>query len=97
MKAQCLLICLILFFSFSACCGKDRFHKSPMPAPESFNAHFGDMGVGGDDLVSWDEFKAYFPHAEPNVFGALDLNADNALDHDEWHKFKAAHGLKHHD
>ena len=63
----------------------------------STNAHFGDMDSNGDDLVSWDEFKAYFPKAEPSVFESIDLNADNALDHDEWHKFKAAHGLKHQD
>ena len=55
------------------------------------------MDANGDDMVSWDEFKAHFPHAEPKVFAAIDLNEDKALDHDEWHKFKAAHGLKHHD
>jgi hypothetical protein len=68
-----------------------------MPDPKSFNAHFGDMDSDGNDLVSWDEFKAHFPHAEPKVFTAIDLNGDKALDHDEWHEFKAAHGLKHHD
>jgi hypothetical protein len=55
------------------------------------------MDSNGDDLISQDEFKAYFPKAEPSVFETIDLNADNVLDHDEWHKFKAAHGLKHQD
>ena len=48
-------------------------------------------------VKSQDEFKAYFPHAEPNVFAAIDLNGDERIDHDEWHAFKEAHGLKHHD
>jgi hypothetical protein len=68
-----------------------------MPDPKSYDAHFGDMVSDGDDLVGWDEFKAYFPHAERKVFDAIDLNGDHALDHDEWHEFKAAHKLKHHD
>jgi len=37
----------------------------------------------------------YFPQAEPAVFAAIDLNKDGNIDHDEWHKFKEAHGLKH--
>jgi hypothetical protein len=92
-----LLLCLIVFALFFACSGKNTYHKAPMPDPKSFNAHFGDMDPNGDDLVSWDEFKAKFPNADPSVFAAIDLNADNMLDHDEWHKFKAAHGLKHND
>jgi hypothetical protein len=35
--------------------------------------------------------------ATPQVFEAIDLNQDKSLDHDEWHKFKAAYGLKHQD
>jgi hypothetical protein len=97
MKANFLLLCLVVITLFFGCSGKTTYHKAPMPDPKSFNAHFGDMDSNGDDLVSWDEFKAYFPKAEPSVFESIDLNADNALDHDEWHKFKAAHGLKHQD
>jgi hypothetical protein len=29
------------------------------------------------------------------VYAALDLNKDGFVDHDEWHEFKQAHGLKH--
>ena len=97
MKAHLFLSCLVMFVLLFACSGKKTFHKGPMPDPKSFNAHFGDMDANGDEMVSWDEFKAHFPHAEPKVFAAIDLNEDKALDHDEWHKFKAAHGLKHHD
>ena len=97
MKAFFLFLCLAVFTLFLACSGKTTYHKSPMSDPKSFNAHFGDMDSNGDDLISQDEFKAYFPKAEPSVFETIDLNADNVLDHDEWHKFKAAHGLKHQD
>ncbi|MFO7707383.1 MAG: hypothetical protein R6V84_04355 [Desulfobacterales bacterium] len=78
------------------CASKGRHHDADMPDPKQFNAHFGDMDLNGSDLVSWEEFKAYFPKAEPKVFKAIDLNTDGEIDHDEWHKFKEAHGLKHH-
>jgi hypothetical protein len=68
-----------------------------MPDPKSFNAHFGDMDTSGDDGVVWDEFKAYFPNAEPKVFEVIDQNRDSKIDHDEWHAFKEAHGLREHD
>ena len=68
-----------------------------MPDPESFNAHFGDMDTDGDDLVNLEEFSAYFKHVDPKVFNAFDLNQDGNIDHDEWHQFKEAHGLKNYD
>lgn len=91
------LLCLVVVAFLSACSGKNTYHKTALPDPKSFNAHFGDMDTNGDGLVSWDEFKTKFPNAEPKVFAAIDLNADNVLDHDEWHAFKSAHGLKHAD
>jgi hypothetical protein len=97
MKVNCYLLCLVAFTLFFACSEKTTYHKAQMPDPKSFNAHFGDMDSNDDGLVSRDEFNAYFPKAETTVFDSIDLNADNALDHDEWHKFKAAHGLKHQD
>ena len=97
MKKYSLLILFILIGLLAGCSSKKTFHPSPMPDPKSFNAHFGDMDTSGDDLVDWDEFKSYFDHAEPKVFEAIDLNKDGNLDHDEWHKFKEAHGLKEHD
>lgn len=77
------------------CAPKSRYHDTDMPDPKQFNAHFGDMDSKKDGFVSWEEFKAYFPKAEPKVFAAIDLNKDGALDHDEWHQFKEAHGLRH--
>ena len=58
-------------------------------------AHFPDLDIDGDDRVNWAEFKKRFPEAEQKVYEALDLNGDGSVDHDEWHEFKAAHGLKH--
>jgi hypothetical protein len=77
------------------CAKHGRFHEQSLPDPASYNAHFGDMDTDGDDMVSWEEFKTYFPSAERNVYDALDLNQDGGVDHDEWHAFKEAHGLKH--
>lgn len=77
------------------CSKHGRYHDQAMPDPQSFNAHFGDMDTDGDDSVSWDEFKAKFEKADRKVFEALDLNGDGGVDHDEWHAFKEAHGLKH--
>jgi hypothetical protein len=55
------------------------------------------MDTNGDDLVSWEEFESYFENTEQKVFDAVDMNQDGSIDHDEWHAFKAAHGLKHHE
>lgn len=98
MKKICFSILLVAaLFLAAGCSTHSRYHKSPLPSPESYNAHFGDMDADGDDLVKWSEFKDYFPQAEKRVFEALDLNGDEAVDHDEWHRFKDAHGLRHHE
>lgn len=90
---------LIGFFAavtiIAGCSTTSNPHGKDMPAPESFNAHFGDMDADSDEMVNWEEFKAFFPQAEPKVYAALDLNKDGFVDHDEWHEFKEAHGLKH--
>lgn len=80
----------------AGCSGPPRFHKSQMPEPASFNAHFGDMDASGDDRVDWAEFDNHFDQATLEVFQALDVNRDGGIDHDEWHKFKEAHGIKDH-
>jgi len=77
------------------CSGGNRFHKTAMPDPQPFNAHFGDMDANGDEMVDWKEFEAFFPNAQPEIFKELDLNGNEHVDHDEWHQFKEAHGLKH--
>jgi len=97
MKPIRIAFVLILPVILVACAGQTTYHKTPMPDPKTFKAHFGDMDANGDDLVDWDEFKAHFPHAAPKVFNAIDGNGDSRIDHDEWHAFKEAHGLKNHD
>lgn len=97
MKKNMPVLFLAVFGLLIACAGKPTYHETSMPDPKAFNAHFGDMDTDGDDLVSWDEFKAHFPDAVPAVFEAIDINKDKVLDHDEWHGFKEAHGLKKHE
>ena len=86
---------LVLIAMLTACSSGGSYHKTAMPDPATYNAHFGDMDTDGDDLVTPEEFKAYFPDADMKVFEAIDLDKDNRLSHDEWHEFKEAHGLKH--
>jgi len=64
---------------------------------EGYNTHFGNMDPNKDGKVNWSEFKAHFPKADEKAFSAIDLNKDGAIDHDEWHDFKAAYDLKHKD
>jgi Ca2+-binding EF-hand superfamily protein len=68
-----------------------------IPDAKSYNAHFGNMDPNHDGKVSWQEFNAFFPKADEKVFAAIDVNKDGAIDHDEWHQFKAAYDLKHKD
>lgn len=91
-----IILCLVMGIIFG-CAGEKKFHSEPMPDPSPYNAHFGDMDYSGDDGVKWYEFKRYFPDATPEIFMGIDLNGDGVIDHDEWHQFKEAHGLKHHD
>jgi Ca2+-binding EF-hand superfamily protein len=76
-------------------------HQKPaaynIPDAKSYNAHFGDMDPDRDGKVTYQEFKTYFPKTDEKAFAAIDLNKDGALDHDEWHMFKAANDLKHKD
>jgi len=96
MKRLWFLTILIMFPAFvAACAGSEKYHKTDLPDPKSYNAHFGDMDADGDEFVNWGEFTAYFQHAEKAVFDAVDLNQDGNIDHDEWHEFKEAHGLEH--
>ena len=97
MKKRSIILMLIIAGLLVGCSGKAPYHGKPMPDPKTFNGHFGDFDTDSDDLVDWPEFKAHFAHATDDVFKAIDLNGDNNIDHDEWHAFKEAHGLKHHD
>jgi Ca2+-binding EF-hand superfamily protein len=77
--------------------GRKDVHAIGLPDPSGFNAHFPDMDSDKDDRVTPAEFKAHFPEASEttNVFNAVDLDGSGSLDHDEWHEFKKAHGMKH--
>jgi Ca2+-binding EF-hand superfamily protein len=77
--------------------GKKESHAKGMPDPSGFNAHFPDMDSDKDGQVTLGEFNAYFPDASEaaKAFNAIDLDGNGALDHDEWHEFKKAHGMKH--
>jgi hypothetical protein len=81
----------------TGCAGTNPHHGTAMPDPAAFNAHFGDMDTDGDGLVSPSEFNAHFDNPEAKVFDAVDLDGNGRIDHDEWHTFKQAHGLKHHE
>lgn len=74
-----------------------KYHKKKLSNPSKFNAHFPNMDGNKDGRVSLEEFKAHFPGASDHesVFTAIDLDGKGDLDHDEWHEFKAAHGMKH--
>jgi hypothetical protein len=81
----------------AGCSFRGNYHDPALPDPKHYNAHFGDMDSKKDGLISWEEFKAFFPQAEPKVFSAIDINKDGYIDLDEWHKFEEAHRLKHPD
>jgi len=95
-KKLFILIPLASIITLFGCGQQSKYHQSSLPEPSSYNAHFGDLDTDGNDWVSWDELKAHFPQANPEVFEALDLNQDSRVDHDEWHAFKEAHGMRHH-
>jgi Ca2+-binding EF-hand superfamily protein len=76
---------------------EEKYHDTDLPDPSGFNAHFGDMDTNHDSQVSSAEFQSYFSDKSKTdkVFSAVDTDQNGMLDHDEWHEFKAAHGLKH--
>lgn len=68
----------------------------PLPGEtRGYSGHFGDMDKNGDEVIDWNEFKAYFPHADPRVFEQADGDHNAAIDHDEWHEFKDTRGYGH--
>lgn len=76
--------------------GKKKPHDKEMPDPAGFNAHFGDIDTNDDGGVTLKEFNAFFPGKSKTeaVFNAVDLDKNKSLDHDEWHEFKEAHGMR---
>jgi len=98
MKRVALVLTLLALTGFLfGFISEQKPQKELIPNAESYNAHFPNMDKNKDRKVNWEEFKEYFHQATPRVFEAIDLNKDKSLDHDEWHKFKTACGLKHKD
>lgn len=62
---------------------------------KDYNSHFGDMDTNKDKGVTWEEFRAFFAHAEQEKFQEADFNKDGKIDHAEWHKFKDKYGYGH--
>ena len=62
---------------------------------KDYNSHFGDMDTNKDKGVTWEEFKAFFAHAEQEKFQEADMNKDGKIDHGEWHKFKEKYSYGH--
>ena len=89
-----ILLAVIVALALVGCGHQAKQHKAMNMEIKSYDAHFPDMDVNGDGLVSWDEFNRQFADAEKNVFRAIDLNTDGNLNHDEWHEFKAGSGHK---
>jgi hypothetical protein len=90
-KALIMGSAILIAVMIAGCAGPKRYHEQPLGDPSGYNAHFPDMDRNGDDLVTWEEFKARFPDTNANVFQALDMNKDNGIDHHEWQNFKKAH------
>jgi hypothetical protein len=89
------LLLSVLLLPVACATHTDRHHDTPMPDPAAYAAHFGDLDTDGDDRVSPAEFRAYFPEGDMQVFRVIDADRDGAISHEEWHRFKAAHGLAH--
>lgn len=86
----------LAFLLITACASKDsRHHETPMPDPKAYTAHFGDLDSDGDERVTTEEFRAYFPDGDMKVFEAIDADRDGVISHEEWHRFKEAHGMAH--
>jgi hypothetical protein len=96
MKRIAIVLALTLLLAHSlGCAKKQKFHQTDLPDPKSYEAHFHEVDSNSDGIVTWEEFKDYFPQAEPRVFEILDTNKDKVVDHDEWHEFEKAHGAEH--
>ena len=85
---------LVAVTVYLGCAGSQTYHKEKLPDPSSYQAHFPDMDTNGDERVDWKEFQQQFPNGDKKVYKALDINKDGGVDHDEWHAFKEAHGLR---
>lgn len=84
---------MIKSFKFLTILGLSLLMSVSVALAAGYNGHFGDMDKDGNDYVSWEEFKAYFPHGEKKAFDEIAAGKD--FDHDAWHEFKEKHGYGH--
>ena len=97
MKYAVAVTCLLLLTGLAiSCSGHRNYHPHALGDPMKYQAHFPDMDANGDGRMDAEEFNAHFQQADPHVFTALDINKDGAIDHEEWHRFKEAHGMRDH-
>ncbi len=73
----------------------DSYHKGmEMGAGLSgYKVHFKDIDKDGNGSLNWEEYSAHFPKTEKKVFDMLDTGKDGSISQEEWHTFKAAHGM----
>ena len=64
---------MVLLFSIAGCAGDSSYHKTSMPDPSTFNAHFGDLDTDGDDQVSWEESSPISPRPQKMFIKRLTL------------------------
>ena len=53
------------------------------------------MDTNKDGLVSYEEFKAYFPNMREEAFAVIDKNGDKVIDRAEWDEFVSNHSSGH--
>ena len=89
---------LVLIFLMTISCAPHAksHHNTSMPDPKAYAAHFGDIDSNGDGQMTAEEFRAFFPDGELKVFETIDTDRNGVVSHEEWHRFKEAHGMAHH-
>ncbi|MEZ4527584.1 MAG: EF-hand domain-containing protein [Desulfobacterales bacterium] len=73
----------------------DSYHKGMGTGAglSGYRVHFKEIDKDGDGTLNWEEYSAHFPNTEKKVFDALDTGKDGSISQEEWHNFKAAHGM----
>ncbi len=105
MKKICVFLSLMMVAAFAAVVyaeecppekGKaDSYHKGMGTGSglSGYRVHFKDIDKDGDGTLNWEEYSAHFPNTEKKVFDTLDTGKDGSISQEEWHDFKAAHGM----
>lgn len=68
---------------------------SALAAETPFSGHFGSFDADKNGVVTPDEFTRHFAGSTRQDFDIVDSNKDGVVDHEEWHDYKAAHGVGH--